>query len=1010
MNPKYRFLLSGVKSNVNTEFQTGQSLNGAIATVNGFTIPIGTTGNSSYFFIRQSPFAIDSGAFPGQVITVKFPIRIDNYAQISPVYNTVMMQRYKNGTYLGNFSPDSVTFEDYTTTSYMMRTFTIEHTITDDDVNNGFYYQYFFQLSNARVVNSVVNISTSGYNITKDIAVNVTPTYKDDLAKEWELESNQRFYRPKLSGKMTFLKSDYDYINQQDFETEFVLFVLKSKDYGLTWQSYFRGKFMKTDCQFDDDHKKITVQPDTLDEYNDVLAGLEKEYDIIPLAPALVPITLDKRPLIQVYIPGDSVLSCFLGGTYWEQDANATTDTNKITGRAQDGNYNFSLSNLLKEINLTVNGTPTAATAIYSGRMSLGSGNSFSGTLSPDVPNGYHIQAAQVYSPPFWGVATYQLKRSADDVVLFQFSQVIPGKQNWDNAEFDMQAVAGSGATGSAHAEMGTYRIYTRYLLDVDKISGVNTAPIATEDITENNRNYRRVIGLIADVSYLSDNYTTEPTQWGLSNNGKYFLPPYSFYGRKYFPIARSTWRYTSIWFAFSSFDWKMEEAGRKTYTLRDSFPVSSVISTLLKQFAPGIKHEATAEYSEFLYGATVPVSGMDYMRRFTLLVSQKTNVLVGDYDQPAQKAKTTLQQFMMMLRDCFRCFWYIEDGKFKIEHIQWFRNGGSYYGSQQLTADLTLLTNIRNAKKWGYLSGEWEYEKVDLAERYQFEWMDEVTTSFEGKPIDVVSKYVTAGKIETVNVSNFTTDIDYMMLNPGEINKDGFSLFAANFKNILKFPPGVNYDEGNGYLDANGNVVYNANGAGKGWYYIKMKCQSLCQYLLLDSSRNQINGVYWHFYREDGTNIARASTTNGSVTTPDGCFILGFSFRQQTNTKPITLPVINYNSISQVEEQRYSLPYVTVSQDGVDLIMQNGILSFMVLQPSFYVYDLPARRVRINDSEVYAFGIERKKKQKIQFPSDDDPDPMKLIKTNIGNGQIDKISINLSSRMNKIALKYDTE
>ena len=33
----------------------------------------------------------------------------------------------------------------------------------------------------------------------------------------------------------------------------------------------------------------------------------------------------------------------------------------------------------------------------------------------------------------------------------------------------------------------------------------------------------------------------------------------------------------------------------------------------------------------------------------------------------------------MTMLRDIYKCYWYIEDGKFKIEQVSWFRNGGSY-------------------------------------------------------------------------------------------------------------------------------------------------------------------------------------------------------------------------------------------------------------------------------------------------------------------------------------------
>ena len=214
------------------------------------------------------------------------------------------------------------------------------------------------------------------------------------------------------------------------------------------------------------------------------------------------------------------------------------------------------------------------------------------------------------------------------------------------------------------------------------------------------------------------------------------------------------------------------------------------------------------------------------------------------------------------MLRDCFKCYWFIEDGKFKIEHVQYFRNGGSYSGEVVLSHDLTKELNSRNGKPWAFNTSEYSFDKVDLPERYQFKWMDDVTAAFEGLPIQVISKYVTPGKIEDVNVSNFTSDI-----------------------------------------------------------------VRLCQ------------------------------TVN-----------------------------------------------------GVEYFLQNGYLAFFNLQSTYWLYDLPARRVSINGSETDAYGIERKKKQTLIFPANDDPNPMQLIKTYIGNGQVDKLSVNLCGRNIKATLKYDTE
>ena len=713
----------------------------------------------------------------------------------------------------------------------------------------------------------------------------VHPIYKDDLAKEYELETNQRFYRAKLSGKITFVRDDYDYINRQSFDNEFLYCIEKSDDGGRTWFQYFQGKFMKTDCTFTDYDKKVVVQPDAIDDYNDVLAGLEKEYNLITLAPTIQRITINKRPLIQIYVPGDSVVSCFLGGTNWEQDANATTDQNALVQT-----YHFALCNILKEIQITSHGSPAVISGLYTGRMATGaSADVFEGKLYPELNVNYYIYISQQRingGLPF-GIAVVEIRKQSDDTVMFRYQKVT--QEPFDTLEFDLTAVEGSGATGTMHADMKSYNIYARYLCDVEKIDDLNTYPLPADDIVDNNRNYRRAIGYAIDVTFISNNFSDTPTEWGLADNGKYFAPPYSIFGQTFYPIARSTWRYASLWFGFYLMDWTLEEKARKEYTLRDAFPVASCISVLLNQIAPGITHEATAEYSQFLYGGNNPISGLN----FRLLVSQKTNIINGEYQQPAQKAPTTLQQFTNMLRDCFKCYWFIEDGKFKIEHIQYFRNGGSYSGGVVLSHDLTKELNLRNGKPWAFNTSEYSFDKVDLPERYQFKWMDDVTAAFEGLPIQVISKYVTPGKVEEINISNFTSDIDMMLLNPGNISSDGFALFAA-------VPP-----------------------------------------------------------------------TSGS---------------------------------------QWILPFTRQTMNGVEYFLQNGYLAFIDLQSPYWMYDLPARRVSINGSEVYAYGIERKKKQTFSFPANDDPNPMQLIKTYIGNGQVDKLSVNLCSRNIKATLKYDTE
>lgn len=713
----------------------------------------------------------------------------------------------------------------------------------------------------------------------------VRPNYKDDLTLDYELETNQRFYRAKLSGKINFVRADYDIINDAPFDSEFFLYIEKSDDWGQTYNQYYKAKFMKTDCTFNDDDKLVTVKPETTDQYDDVLAGLEKEYNLIELAPQIEFLTIRKRPLIQMYVPGDSIVSCFLGGTNWEQDANATTDQNALIQT-----YHFALCNILKEIQITSHGSPAVISGLYTGRMATGaSENNFEGKLYPELNVNYYIYILQkrIGGLPFGAVAV-EIRKQSDDTVMFRYTKTTTSP--FDTLEFDLTAVEGSGATGTMHADMKSYNIYARYLCDVEKIDDLNTYPLPADDIVDNNRNYRRAIGYAIDVAFISNNFSDTPTEWGLADNGKYFAPPYSIYGQTFYPIARSTWRYASLWFGFYLFDWILEKKARKAYTLRDAFTLSSCVNMLLKEFAPGITHEATPEYSQFLYNTNNPISGQS----FKLLISQKSNIINGEYQTPAQKAPVTLQQIMTMLRDIYKCYWYIEDGKFKIEQINWFRNGGSYGYNPIIDYDLTQLENVRNGKKLAFATSEYSFDKVDMPERYQFEWMDDVTTPFEGMPIEITSKYVTAGKIEEINISNFTSDIDLMLLNPGAISSDGFALFAA--------------------------------------------------------------------------------------VTPSGG--------------------------GQLE-----LPFTRQTVDNVEYYLQNGYLAFINIQPTYWVYDMPARRFKINNTPNYAIGIERKKKQTLNFPAGTtDPNPMQLVKTYIGNGQVDKLSVNLCSRNIKATLKYDTE
>lgn len=814
-------------------------------------------------------------------------------------------------------------------------------------------------------------LATEYNGVTNNYAV--YPLRKADLAKDYELQQNQKFYRAKLSGKLLFSRADYAIIANANFETKFTLVISISWNNGQTWTEYWRGEFWKTDCKFDTDAQTAEVTPAPVDEYTDVLAGLEKEYNLIDLKPEIENLTITKRPLIQMYVPGESVVSCFLSGMYWEQDCDPVTNETDLVNT-----YHFAL-NSSRSGGQQVSGTGVADGMWLNGESPDGL---YEWTYETKQEGGEGEQSPETF------VYTY-LTRKADNVRLFanrNYQQAAQGSFSmYEYGDDDMEPVARVVAI--------TIKVYARYLLDVETISGLNTYPIPANDIVENNRNYRRAIGYaVSDVVYYSTNTTTTPTEWGIKQPGEYWQKPYLYWNPQLYPIGRSHWGNYSIWFAFSSFDEILEQAGRKTYTLKDAYPLHSVISVLLGKIAPGITHEPTTEYSQFLYDTYNPISG----DVFDLYITQKSNILAGDYSQPAQKAPITLKMVTDMLRDCYRAYWYVEDGKFKIEHIQWFKNGGRYTGTPAISHDLTVEKVTRNGKAWAFGTSQYEYNKPTMPERYQFGWMDDVTRAFEGYPIEILSKYVTPGNIEEINVSNFTTDIDYMLLNPGACSKDGFALMAAVPRQLVT----PDYSFRTVEFGTTYNLKYTLTNpqVGEG-ITIKFESRGVpyggaCEIAFLDASGNMISSI--------GTfNSERLEPMVYSAIMPANATQIGF--RQITR--------LGFSEIKMVSIQgSKALPFTERTIDDITYINQNGLLAFIDLQPTYYVYDLPAYQIRINNEQGVAYGITREKKQTLRMPVVDDPNPTQLIKTFLGTGQVEKISVNLSSRNANVTLMYDTQ
>lgn len=810
-------------------------------------------------------------------------------------------------------------------------------------------------------------VSSSSITYSRFVSLRAYPNYSADLNKVYEKESGEEFFRAKLSSSLTFQKGDYDFIMAQAFDFRFEVTIFISYDGGTSWSEYWKGEFWKTDCTINEDDENIEVTPSVVDEYTAVLDGMEKEYDLIKLAPEIEEINLDKRGMIQIYTPGESVVGCFLAGMWWEEQCAPETDDTLLT-QTGDGKPNF--KELMRVRFAKITNRSDISDGFFAKFVSINQSYQCKA-------DGYIFKyTCQVATP--W-TQIWEIIRESDNVTLWRL-QTYPQIPQ-DDSPITLAPVAGTSATGNVEIEFVDAQILARYICDVEKINLDDTYELPTDDFVFNNRNYHRVIQYTnANSIAISDRLTTTPTKWGIYQPGKYYLEPTTGYD-EYFPIARTYWSRYSLWFDFPQINHAYEVASRKEIKLRNAYPLYSAIKVLLGQIAPSLVHENTSAYSRFLY-ATNPLSN----DRLYWFITPKSNILVGEYDQPAQKAPVTLRQIFDMLRDCFRCYWFLDGDKLRIEHVSYFMRGGDYPpATPSVGRDLTTEKVTRNGKEWSFCTSKYSFDKSEMPARYEFGWMDDATTYFEGEPIEIISNYVDKGNIQKISVQDFSSDVDYLMLSPNNASQDGFALLGAmtpEHTNIVASP------QSNKALLATGAVA-------------TLQGFSVSEYIAVDGRNIRSSGtpalpsplyVDYCVYDENQTCI-RFGRGDTYYYEPGDAYV--------RFTLDGTSPLAYYFY--------YYLPYLNYQVGINDHWLQNGYAAFVYLE-AFYLYDLPASNYSIGGITGTALGTKKNKRQTLSFPCLYDPNLVNLIKTNMGDGKIGKISINLSSRNANVELMYDTE
>ena len=843
---------------------------------------------------------------------------------------------------------------DYTyATSSILHYFNAEETIIksvkkdickrDDEIPEGVEY-----------VAVEINFSKnySGYNreFGHKLLKEVKPHYKS-LSKHFAKESNQVFFRESIEGKVNLWRQDYMLVKNASLEDTFEFYIYRNGS------RYAVNEFNKTDCKYDHSKGSVELKLSPKDKYTKVLNGYGKTHDLLKLPIRKSMAQLTKRSIVQMYLQGGNTISNYGSGTYWEEEViNPINNANDLENKYHfskcpqfvdvrlDG-FNWSINGIYgyNEGASVCNNASGKGSIVFRKVYSAGytaSGNAYDESTIP--PNAFKLSDATTPAFESWGSQgggahkrylydTYRIELYSEmnggGQKLYESKHLFGNDSNFvlsiGSNKYEMVSISQTvpykdpePQTFFLGDKIITHQIWARLLCDVDYSSdGRALYNVPVDDFVSEQSNFKKCIGLQitqGGSTYVkivqSASTSDEPTPYGINDSGQYFTAPdvCGANGRIFpYPFIRSAWANTSLWVAFEENNGttglpNLESLLSKYYKAikhKDCMEIGAVIKAILSKIDSSIKFEATSEYSQFLYGSQF--SGSIGAKGLKVLITQKSNVLKGEYDQAAQKVETTFEQVMNMLNKCFKCYWYIDgNNRFRVEHISYFLNGKSY-SSASLQYDLTAKCDKFNKKTALYGQNEATFNKSDLNSRYEFAWSDETSEALGGGfSVDVISNYVQMDKTESINVEAFTPDIDLMMFAPSRFSQYGFAL-------------------------------------------------------IITDSNYKVPIVYKEIYN------------------------------QKNELAPVKLNVQNYYA------------------------------SFIHLF-NYYLHDMPARTIRASsekdssEKDYFVSGIKKCMASEIQFIPESEPDIYKLIGTELGNGTIDDMTIDIDKGVVKASLSFE--
>ena len=540
--------------------------------------------------------------------------------------------------------------------------------------------------------------------------------------------------------------------------------------------------FSMADMDFDNDNKIAKLKLKGKDKYEDFLNKYDTEYDLVQLAPDRSSVEMYKRAFLQIYVRGDSKISHILGN--FEYEVNAVNNAEDKT-REELETIGFVWLKAQSSINLSVNGVWNPSYGDIWGEYLQYGGTYVSPTGKYFLYENVNLQRYEVWN------------RQEQEPTGFYFSNI---------GQYETVYNEGRPSFEYGVSETIEKDIMGRIITDSESDY---TSTINSNDIWDNNLNYRfykeladRQLDNISDRVIISSGVTSTPNKWMRNDQGLYFVQPSPMTAtERVIAIGWNQWGGCSYWFRndvsvtedFNAYDVK--------WTLKDAYRIQDAINSLLGKISDGITLESDFLYNIGLGGYSNPILGGG--EEMWLYITPVTNIKKTYYEQAAQKGKITLKQILDMLKYCFQCYWFLQynDGEWKlrIEHIDWFRNGGSYE-EKIIEKDLSTEKVVLSRKPWITDQRKCSFDLSEIKSRISFEWGDKSSELFNGRALQSESAIAKGTSEEKFTVANFVADIDIIESSPESISDDLYAVIGADDKGVVKMDK-IGYYDGSGAL-----------------------------------------------------------------------------------------------------------------------------------------------------------------------------------------------------------------